>query len=114
MYQEFGKGLCPGTGFAHFGIGYLFIAPQRMPRINRSVCDVHTYACQCYKQANPVAQSLEELDFLKSACAAAQQGNVTKLQAILERHPEAVRSDYTSGKQKDKSWDLHLRCRQLC
>ena len=109
------KGFCVPPGFAilHQQIGYL--APQRMPRVNRSgPCDVHTDACQCYKQANPVTQSLEELDFLISACAAAQQGNVRKLQAILERHPEAVQSDYTSGEKTDNSRDSQSRCRQLC
>ena len=70
-----------------------------MPRVKRSDCDVHTDSCQCYKQANPAGQSLEELDFLKSACAAAQQGNLTKLQAILNRHPEAVQPDFSSGEQ---------------
>lgn len=70
-----------------------------MPRVRSSVCDLHTESCQCYKQANPAAQSLEELDFLKSACAAAQQGNLTKLQAILDRHPETVQTDFSSGEQ---------------
>lgn len=74
------------------------IAPQHMPRITSSVCDLHTGDCQCYKQANPAAQSLEELDFLKGACAAAQQGNAPKLQAILDRHPETIRNDNSSGK----------------
>lgn len=74
-------------------------APARMPRIRTAVCDVHDEAeCRCYKQSNPAAQSLEELGYLKSACAAAQQGNEAKLQIILEKHPQAISSDGSEGK----------------
>lgn len=68
-----------------------------MPRVRTPVCEVHTDDCQCYKQATPAAQSLEELDFLKSACAAAQQGNVQRLQAILDKHPKAIGTSNDSG-----------------
>ena len=68
-----------------------------MPRVRIPVCEVHTDDCQCYKQANPAAQTLEELDFLKSACAAAQQGNIQRLKAILNKHPEAVGTSIHSG-----------------
>ncbi|DBB18154.1 hypothetical protein WJX82_010938 [Trebouxia sp. C0006] len=68
-----------------------------MPRIRKLECEVHEAECQCYKQSIPVAQSLEELDYLKSACAAAQQGNEAKLHAILEKHPQATNSDGSEG-----------------
>ena len=69
-----------------------------MPRVRKPECEVHDDAeCQCYKQSIPVAQCLEELDYLKSACAAAQQGNVTKLHVILEKQPEAINSDGSEG-----------------
>ena len=69
-----------------------------MPRSREPQCNVHDEAdCQCYKQSIPIAQSLEELDYLKSACAAAQQGNEAKLHVILEKHPEAINSDGSEG-----------------
>ncbi len=72
-------------------------APAHMPRIRKLECEVHEAECQCYKQSIPVAQSWEELDYLKSACAAAQQGNEAKLHAILEKHPQATNSDGSEG-----------------
>lgn len=73
-------------------------SPAHMPRVRKLECEVHDEAeCQCYKQSIPVAQSLEELDYLKSACAAAQQGNEAKLHVLLEKHPEAINSDGSEG-----------------
>ncbi|KAL3140889.1 hypothetical protein ABBQ32_005422 [Trebouxia sp. C0010 RCD-2024] len=69
-----------------------------MPRLRAVACDVHVDGdCQCYKRPVAVVQSLEELDYLKSACAAAQQGNLAKLGKILDRHPHAVNTDGTEG-----------------
>ena len=69
-----------------------------MPKPRRHAGDAHVDGnCQCYKQPVAVAQSLAELDYLKSACAAAQQGNLTKLTNILQKHPDAVSSDGTQG-----------------
>ena len=77
----------------------LIRAQVRMPRLRPSNCDLHTGGdCQCYKRPVAVAQSLEELEYLKSACAAAQQGNLAKLSSILDKHPHAVNSDGAEGK----------------
>ncbi|KAL6754083.1 ankyrin repeat-containing domain protein [Haematococcus lacustris] len=46
--------------------------------------------------ARAVGQSLDELEFARSACAAAQAGALDKLQRILAAHPEAVHSDGTA------------------
>ena len=53
--------------------------------------------CACCSQAIPGQQNLNELAFLKSACAAAQQGNISKLQRILHDHPTAVADDGVGG-----------------
>lgn len=50
-------------------------------------------ACNCYATPSATAQSLEELDFMRSACSAAQRGQVELLQRLLARNPAAVRSD---------------------
>ena len=60
--------------------------------------DVHgPGACACCSNSAPGQQSLDELAFLKSACAAAQQGNVSKLERILRDHPTAVSDDGVGG-----------------
>lgn len=70
-----------------------------MPKPRTTACDAHIAGeCQCYKRPVAGAQSLEELDFLKSACAAAQQGNLSKLQDVLAKHPGAINSDGIEGK----------------
>ena len=80
-----------------------------MPRLRPSDCDLHTDGdCQCYKRPVAVAQSLEELDYLKSACAAAQQGNLAKLNSILDKHPHAVNSDGAGGEAEALSSLLSL------
>ena len=43
----------------------------------------------------PYDQTLEELDFMRSACAAAQQGNARKLEGLLARRPALVHEDGT-------------------
>ncbi|GFH28017.1 ANK_REP_REGION domain-containing protein [Haematococcus lacustris] len=55
-------------------------------------------ACSCLLApgARAVGQSLDELEFARSACAAAQAGALDKLQRILATHPEAVHSDGTA------------------
>lgn len=71
-----------------------------MPRLRPRDCGVHADGdCQCYKHPAAAVQSLEELDYLKSACAAAQQGNLAKLSSILDKHPHAVNSDGAEGEQ---------------
>ncbi len=57
----------------------------------------HAEGCACCSHAAPGQQSLDELAFLKSACAAAQHGNVGKLERILRDHPTAVSNDGVGG-----------------
>lgn len=38
----------------------------------------------------PYDQSMEELEFMRSACSAAQRGQTEKLQGMLDRRPELV------------------------
>jgi ankyrin repeat protein len=45
----------------------------------------------------PYDQSLEELDFLRSACAAAQRGQLSKLEGLLSRKPDCVHWDGVTG-----------------
>jgi len=81
--------------------------PVLMPRIRAAICDEHDEAdCQCYKQPVAVAQSLQELDYLKSACAAAQQGHENKLQNILDKHPETINTDGGEGKSDQLLSDI--------
>ncbi|KAL3148170.1 hypothetical protein ABBQ38_014450 [Trebouxia sp. C0009 RCD-2024] len=85
-----------------------------MPRLRAVACDLHVDGdCQCYKRPVAIAQSLEELDYLKSACAAAQQGNLAKLSSILDRHPHAVNTDGTEGKMQSLS-SLATHCKESC
>ena len=53
--------------------------------------------CACCSQAISGQQSLDELAFLKSACAAAQKGDVSKLERILHDHPTAIADDGVGG-----------------
>ena len=62
-----------------------------------SLHDHHADGCGCCSHSAPGQQSLDELAFLKSACAAAQQGNVGKLERILRDHPTAVSDDGVGG-----------------
>lgn len=80
-----------------------------MPRVRAAACNVHDEAdCQCYKRPVAVAQSLEELDYLKSACAAAQQGNIDKLRIITDKHPEAVNNDGSNGKSIERRAAVYM------
>lgn len=57
----------------------------------------HEASCQCGKRSSAVHQTMEELDFMKSACAAAKAGNCTRLTKILDKKPEALHDDGISG-----------------
>mmetsp|Transcript_33904 Transcript_33904/g.64797 ORF Transcript_33904/g.64797 Transcript_33904/m.64797 type:complete len:179 (-) Transcript_33904:459-995(-) len=48
-------------------------------------------------EGTPYDQSLEELDFLRSACAHAQRGRVAQLSALLSRRPELIYADGVDG-----------------
>jgi hypothetical protein len=60
-------------------------------------CDHDSTECRCYASAAPASQSLDELGFVRSACHAAQIGNIEKLQRILRSKPEAVSWDGGTG-----------------
>ena len=57
----------------------------------------HGADCSCCQGGKPTEQSLDELAFLKSACAAAQAGNCAKLAAMLQRNPDLISHDGTGG-----------------
>ena len=57
----------------------------------------HPPTCQCALHKPPAVQSLDELDFLKSACSAAQTGNLARLERLITAHPEAVHADGAGG-----------------
>jgi hypothetical protein len=56
-----------------------------------------TEECRCFATAAPLSQSLDELEFVRSACHAAQIGNIEKLERILASKPEAVSWDGGTG-----------------
>lgn len=62
-------------------------------------CDFnHSEAeCRCYAKPGAAAQSLDELEFVRSACHAAQTGQLEKLERILRNRPAAVNSDGGTG-----------------
>ena len=41
-------------------------------------------------EGTPYDQSIEEMDWLRSACAAAQRGQTEKLARMLEKRPQAI------------------------
>ncbi len=53
--------------------------------------------CACCTAPQPAAQSLKEVEFARSACAAAQTGNVERLARLLAQRPICVHSDGASG-----------------
>lgn len=57
----------------------------------------HPENCDCCKAATPAQQNLEELAFLKSACAAAKAGNIEKLRRCIEKQPSSLHSDGSGG-----------------
>lgn len=54
-------------------------------------------SCALAPSARTTAQSLQEMEFSRSACAAAQQGNLERLRKLLKANPEALHSDGTGG-----------------
>jgi ankyrin repeat protein len=48
--------------------------------------------------STPYDQRLEELEFLRSACAVAQRGQADKLAAMLARRPDSIHWDGVEGK----------------
>jgi hypothetical protein len=60
-------------------------------------CDHDAAECQCYARPGAAAQSLDELEFVRSACHAAQLGQLDKLERILRNRPEAISWDGGTG-----------------
>ena len=60
-------------------------------------------ACECHTSGAPASQNLEELGFLKSACSAAQKGDVQRLAELLVKHPSSVSDDGVSGRHR-QAW----------
>ncbi|KAK3240044.1 hypothetical protein CYMTET_50081 [Cymbomonas tetramitiformis] len=61
-------------------------------------------------EGTPYDQSLEEMDFLRSACSAAQKGMSSKLEAMLKRRPDLVKSD--GGDNRSGYTPLHYASRE--
>lgn len=74
-------------------------APNALQQLSGNPADcVHAgLACNCAVNPSGLEQSLPELEFARSACAAAQTGNVVKLERILKRSPQAVHHDGGAG-----------------
>jgi hypothetical protein len=51
--------------------------------------------CNCALVVTGTEESFREVEFTRSACAAAQSGNVTKLARLLDRFPDQVHQDGT-------------------
>ena len=63
-----------------------------------SSMDCHGHRkCSYHAKAAPASQNLDELRFLKSACSAAQRGDVKRLATILAKSPESVNDDGVAG-----------------
>lgn len=66
--------------------------------------------CRCYANPGAAAQSLDELEFVRSACHAAQTGQLDKLERILRNRPEAVNSDGSTGAWLTSALRGAIRC----
>ena len=78
-----------------------------MPRIASRTPKVaqqqHPVDCQCCRASAPAQQSLDELAFAKSACAAAKSGDVEKLRRLINKEPRCVHSDGCGGVRRCES-----------
>lgn len=82
-----------------------------MPRL-RPVQDCRQHPdgiCECYRAPPQASQSMEELDYLRSACAAAQEGNTTRLEEILRKCPEALQDDGHRGRHAEPARAVEAR-----
>lgn len=57
----------------------------------------HPASCQCAIHGAPASQTLDELDFLKSACSAAQTGNLERLDKLTAKNSAALFMDGAGG-----------------
>jgi hypothetical protein len=58
----------------------------------------HLDSCNCATRGGALVETLDELEYARSACAAAQQGNVEKLTRLFRRNPEILHNDGVNGK----------------
>lgn len=71
--------------------------------------ECHSCADHAPPGAPPASQSLAEVEFSRSACKAALDGDHARLQMLLDRHPEAVAQD---GSGRDTGYTpLHYAAR---
>ena len=63
-----------------------------------SSIEQHPENCQCALHTPQAAQSLDELDFLKSACSAAQTGNLDRLEKLIKNDSLVVLADGSGGR----------------
>lgn len=55
--------------------------------------------CTCHIATAAAGQNLEEVAFVKSACAAAQSGNCAKLKSMLAKNQDILYSDGAEGER---------------
>lgn len=60
-------------------------------------CKIHHETCNCVMTPNSMQQSIEEIGFMRSACAAAKSGNMVRLREVLDKNPDAVHGDGVDG-----------------
>lgn len=70
----------------------------------------HDASCNCALVTTGMEQSLDEMEFSRSACGAAQDGDVRKLQRILARNPGAVNGDGGQGESKPHGYATQGTC----
>jgi Ankyrin repeat len=86
-----------------------------MPRARRQEPDcLHGAECECYKVSTGTEQTLEELDFSRSACAAAQAGDMAKLVRILDKHPDQVHGTGASTAVQPAHGKSEVKCGTVC
>ena len=63
----------------------------------QGVCSHDPDACNCSLRPSRVVQSLDELQFTRSACQAALSNQTDRLRRILDANPDAIHSDGAAG-----------------
>lgn len=64
----------------------------------------------CYRVTTGTEQGLDEVDFTRSAAAAAQGGNVDKLARILDRNEDQLHSSGTGASSKENAVNCFAVC----
>ena len=91
--------------------------PRARPRPPAQAC-LHGDACECYKVTTGTEQTLDELDFARSACAAAQAGDMPRLIKVLDRDARQVHGSGAFGNipcgRRICLLRLYRECLRLC